>query len=88
MRRIESMTCGLAVGFMLLLMAGGAMAGAVLWATKRRGESFARVVESCAYYLNPFEYWAYSRDANWPPAALLPMLGPRKPIVQGFATLR
>ena len=35
----------------------------------RRDEPFGKVVETCAYYLNPFEWWAYSRDGNWPPRA-------------------
>ena len=26
-----------------------------------------RVVETCGYYLNPFEWWAYSRGGTWPP---------------------
>jgi hypothetical protein len=63
------------------LLAGGA-AGMVVWATLRRGESLARVVESCAYYLNPFEWWAYSRDDHWPPSGKVQGLGWRKPIVR------
>jgi hypothetical protein len=62
------------------MVAGGA-AGVVVWATRRRGESLARVVESCAYYLNPFEWWAYSRDDHWPPAGKVRGLGWRTPIV-------
>ena len=48
-------------------VAGGAI-GAVLWAARRRREPFGRVVETCGYYLNPFEWWAYSRGGTWPPA--------------------
>ncbi len=63
------------------MVAGGA-AGMVVWAARRRDESFARVVESCAYYLNPFEWWAYSRDDHWPPTGKVRGLGWRTPIVR------
>lgn len=66
-------------------MIGGGIGGAVLWVLRRRDQPFTRVVESCAYYLNPFEYWAYSRDAHWPPAGLASGLGPQRPIVRSFA---
>jgi hypothetical protein len=62
------------------LLAGGA-AGALVWATRRRGEPFTKVVESCAYYLNPFEWWAYSRDGCWPPEHKVAGLGWRRPVV-------
>jgi hypothetical protein len=68
-------------------MAGGALAGAVAWLTHRRHQPFGKVVESCAYYLNPFEWWAYSRDGNWPPRGLVQHLGWRRPVVPSFATL-
>ena len=51
----------------------------------RRGADpsrFAKVVESCAYYLNPFEWWAYSRDDHWPPSGKVRGLGWRNPIVR------
>lgn len=62
----------------------GAAVGAVVWATRRRAERFGRVVETCAYYLNPLEWWAYSRDAAWPPPGMVGDLGWRRPIVRGF----
>jgi hypothetical protein len=72
--------------FYPLLYAGwmvvGGAAGIVVWVTRRRGESLARVVESCAYYLNPFEWWAYSRDDHWPPSGKVRGLGWRTPIVR------
>mgnify|MGYP001814677943 CR=1 FL=1 len=67
---------------------GGAVGGVALWALRRRDEPLAKVVESCAYYLNPFEYWAYSRDDHWPPAGLVASIGPERPIVRSFASLR
>jgi hypothetical protein len=65
-------------GWMLL---GGA-AGAAVWVVRRRAEPFTKVVESCAYYLNPFEWWAYSRDDHWPPSGKVRGLGWRNPIVR------
>jgi len=62
------------------MIAAGA-AGLVVWATRRRDQSVAKVVESYAYYLNPFEWWAYSRDDHWPPSGKVRGLGWRKPIV-------
>lgn len=67
---------------------GGAVAGALVWLGGRRDQSFVKIVESCAYYLNPFEWWAYSRDDHWPPAGLVAGLGWRRPIVRSFATAR
>jgi len=60
------------------LLVGGAV-GAVVWAVRRRDEPLPKVVETCAYYLNPFEWWAYSRDAAWPPPAKVAGLGWRQP---------
>jgi hypothetical protein len=62
------------------MIAGGAT-GMVVWVLRRRAEPFTKVVESCAYYLNPFEWWAYSRDDHWPPSGKVTGLGWRKPIV-------
>jgi hypothetical protein len=63
------------------MVAGGAV-GAVVFVVRRRSERFTKVVESCAYYLNPFEWWAYSRDDNWPPSGKVRGLGWRNPIVR------
>lgn len=62
-------------------MLAGAVVGAVVWSLRRRGERFGHVVESVSYYLNPFEWWAYSRAGNWPPSGLVKGLGWRKPMV-------
>jgi len=40
------------------------------------------VVESCAYYINPFEWWAYSRANHWPPSGKVAGLGWRRPAVR------
>jgi len=44
-----------------------------------------KVVETCGYYLNPFEWWAYSRDDHWPPHGIVGGLGWKQPAVQPFA---
>src|SRR5690606_24205227 len=66
-------------------MAGGAAIGAVAWLTVLRGQRFTKVVESLAYYANPLEWWAYSRDDHWPPSAMIAGLGPKRPAVAAFA---
>jgi hypothetical protein len=69
-------------------LVGGAVAGGVVWATRRRQERLPRVIESCAYYLNPFEWWAYSRDDHWPPSGKLASLGWKRPCVRPFTQTR
>jgi hypothetical protein len=32
---------------------------------RRRGASIGKLVETAAYYDNPFEYWAYRNDGRW-----------------------
>jgi hypothetical protein len=68
-------------------MVGGAAVGAVGWLLRHRDQPFAKVVESYAYYLNPFEWWAYSRDDHWPPTGKVPGIGWRRPVVRSFASL-
>lgn len=68
----------------------GAFAGAVLWLVRgrRRGTRFGVMVESVAYYLNPFEWWAYSRDDLWPPPGKVPDLGYRRAATRPLAQVR
>ena len=40
----------------------------------------AKSVETCAYYLNPFEWWAYSREDRWPPPGVVERLAWRRPL--------
>ncbi len=49
-------------GWMLLAGAVGMVAGLLT----DRGQLW-RVMETFAYYNNPFEYWAYRKDSYWPP---------------------
>ncbi|MFZ4719411.1 MAG: hypothetical protein ACOYMR_08295 [Ilumatobacteraceae bacterium] len=65
-----------------------AVVAPVVWLARGRREPFGRVVHSCAYYMNPFEWWAYSRDAVWPPSSMVRGLGWRRPAVQSFAARR
>lgn len=66
-------------------MVGGAAVGAIAWLTVLRHERCSKVVESLAYYANPLEWWAYSRDDHWPPRAMVAGLGPKRPAVAPFA---
>jgi hypothetical protein len=63
-------------------MLGGAVVGVIVWAVRPREAPLAKVIESCAYYLNPFEWWAYSRDDHWPPSGKVRGLGWRRPIAR------
>ena len=42
----------------------------------RRASRSALYVEGWAYYLNPFEWWAYSREGRWPPKPGGPAVAP------------
>lgn len=66
---------------------GGAV-GMVIWATRRRQDPFTKVVESSAYYLNPLEWWAYSRDDHWPPSGKVAGLGWGRPCCRPLAAVR
>lgn len=68
-------------------MFGGGAVGAMGWLLRHRDQPFGKVVESYAYYLNPFEWWAYSRDDHWPPTGKLPGVGWQRPAARSFAAL-
>lgn len=63
----------------------GAVVGAGVWLVKRRDAPLAKVVETSAYYLNPLEWWAYSRDDHWPPAGKVAGLGWKRPCCRPLA---
>ncbi|MEQ8439676.1 MAG: hypothetical protein RIB65_19450 [Ilumatobacter fluminis] len=69
-------------------MAGAALVATVAWPIVGRGRSWFRLVETYSYYLNPFEWWAYSRDDHWPPSGKLADVGWQRPIVQSLASRR
>lgn len=62
--------------------------GVVLWVVRRRDQPFTKVVESSAYYLNPLEWWAYSRDDHWPPAGKLADMGWKRPCCRPLSAVR
>ncbi|MFN3256699.1 MAG: hypothetical protein ACE37B_13490 [Ilumatobacter sp.] len=72
------------VGWMVV----GGVGGAVIWLVARRSDRFTEVVESSAYFLNPFEWWAYSRDDYWPPKGKVADFGWRRPCCRPLAIVR
>lgn len=68
------------------LLAGSA--GFVVWLVTGRNARLVKVVETCGYYLNPFEWWAYSRGGHWPPAGKVATLGWRRPLTGSLASAR
>lgn len=69
-------------------MVAGGVAGAVIWLVARRRDRFTKVVESSAYFLNPFEWWAYSRDDYWPPTGKVADFGWKRPCCRPLAASR
>ncbi|MBI4885012.1 MAG: hypothetical protein HY826_13255 [Actinobacteria bacterium] len=66
----------------------GIIGGVVVWLRGGRKEKLGKAVESCSYYLNPYEWWAYSRDDLWPPPGKLKGVGWSKPAVRPLADVR
>jgi hypothetical protein len=62
------------------VVAGGV--GIVAWAARHRSQPVGKVVETYGYYMNPLEWWAYSRDDYWPPSGKVPGIGWKHPIVR------
>jgi hypothetical protein len=56
-----------------LWMVAGAVVGSAVW-LRHRDQQWFSLVETAAYYDNPFEYWAYRRQGNWPPKRANPLL--------------
>lgn len=52
-------------------MTAGAVFGVLWWLIGHRDRRLFDAIETGAYYLNPLEWWAYSRDGNWPPSGML-----------------
>jgi len=57
----------------------GLVAGTGTWAVKREKPKLKRLVETAAYYDNPFEFWAYKRDDHWEDNRADPVLKWRRP---------
>ena len=69
------------------MIVGGGV-GMVVWLVARRNDRFTEVVESSAYFLNPFEWWAYSRDGYWPPKGKVEGFGWKRPCCRPLAVAR
>jgi len=52
---------------------GGFIVGSIVWFFNT-DEDYGSVIETAAYYDNPFEYWAYKNDSNWPPSGANPVI--------------
>ncbi|WP_298795489.1 SpvB/TcaC N-terminal domain-containing protein [uncultured Pseudonocardia sp.] len=48
---------------------GGFLAASGYWLFNT-DQSYGSLLETAAYYDNPFEYWAYNNDSNWPPSGI------------------
>lgn len=62
----------------------GGFVGAVVWAVRRvggRAGSLRQTVDAVAYYANPFEWWAYSREGRWPPPGAAGAIVSWRPLV-------
>lgn len=66
---------------------GGAV-GAMIWVFGSREHGFNKTVETVGYYMNPLEWWAYSRQGYWPPRGMIQHLGWRQPLARSLATKR
>jgi hypothetical protein len=62
--------------------------GSVAWAARHRDQPIGKVVETYGYYLNPLEWWAYSRDDHWPPGGKVVGIGWKRPAVKPFSSTR
>jgi hypothetical protein len=45
-----------------------------LWHTDNGLSGLGSLIETASYCDNPFEYWAYKNDSNWPPSGVNPIL--------------
>lgn len=66
----------------------GALVGVPVWLLRGRRHPLGDVVEACSYYMNPFEWWAYSRDNAWRPHGMCEGVGWKRPMVESFAERR
>jgi len=69
-------------------LVGGGLVATAAWLAGRRDAPFTRLLDTYAYYLNPFEWWAYSRDDHWPPSGKLEGVGWQRPCVASFTGTR
>jgi hypothetical protein len=80
-----SMAAGAAVALAMALTATLNRALAQKFSTRTEqasSPSLFALIDTYAYYCNPCEWWAYSRDGNWPPPGKLSGRGWTRPIVR------
>lgn len=53
---------------------GGFLVALGYWVGTGFDKNLGSLIETAAYYDNPFEYWAYENDNNWPPSGANPDL--------------
>ncbi|MCC6742501.1 MAG: hypothetical protein IT175_01455 [Acidobacteria bacterium] len=51
----------------------GVVVAVLVW-LRHRDVPLRKLIETACYYNNPFEYWAYRNDGNWPPRGAHPLL--------------
>jgi hypothetical protein len=66
-------------GIYVVWFAAGALVGVMTWIVKRQPPKLQRLVETAAYYDNPFEFWAYKKDEHWHDNSADPVLKWRRP---------
>lgn len=66
----------------------GIVGGIFVWLRGGRKEKVGKAIETCSYYLNPYEWWAYSRDDLWPPSGKLHGVGWSKACARPLAAVR
>ena len=66
----------------------GSGAGVVVWLARGRKDPLGKTVETVGYYMNPYEWWAYSRDDHWRPQGMVDGVGWTRPWVMPLATAR
>ncbi len=66
----------------------GIVGGLIVWLRGGRQQKLGKAVESCSYYLNPYEWWAFSRDDLWPPPGKIEGVGWRKACARPLAEVR
>jgi hypothetical protein len=69
------------------MVTAGAVGG-IAWVVRHRDQPIGAVVETYGYYLNPLEWWAYSRDDHWPPGGKAAGIGWKRPAVRSFSSIR
>ena len=74
------------VGYVAWALVGGS-AAIVRWLA-HRDVPLRKALDAWAYYANPFEWWAYSRDGNWPPSHVEARIVWKRPLVRSLSAKR